>query len=233
MNTNYKLGITKSFPCNYLPNEHERLLVATDPLLQTSDSYSWLMSQGFRRSGDQIYRPHCENCNECQSIRVLVKQFQPSRSQKRLLKKNKHFQVTLSYEAKPHYYSLFEEYINNIHKDGSMYPASREQYQSFLASKITKQIFVEIYHQERLIAVAVTDILQEALSAVYTFYSPDYRSSGLGVFAILTQLDIAKRFDKEYLYLGYQIEKCQKMNYKDRYSPYQRLVINTWKTINK
>ena len=90
MNTNYQLGITRSFPCNYLPDQNERLLVATDERLQNSDSYSWLMAQGFRRSGDQMYRPHCELCQACQSVRVLANEFKPSKSQKRIIKKIKH-----------------------------------------------------------------------------------------------------------------------------------------------
>ena len=233
MNTNFQLGITKSFPCNYLPGRNERLLVATDPRLQSSDSYSWLMSQGFRRSGDQIYRPHCEACNACQSIRVLVNEFSPSKSQKRALKRNKAFTVKTSNQAKNSYYPLYERYINTIHQDGSMFPATHEQYKSFLTSNIAEQLFIEVWDKKQLICVAVTDVLSDALSAVYTFYHPDYRSAGLGVFAILNQISLSTQFQKQYLYLGYQIAGCQKMNYKDRYYPYQILAANTWKTVNK
>ena len=111
MNINFQLGITKTFPCNYLPNQHERLLVATDERLQDGEHYGWLMAQGFRRSGDQIYRPHCELCSACKSLRVLADQFSPSKSQKRNIKKNSHFTITISHQQKPLYYALYENYI--------------------------------------------------------------------------------------------------------------------------
>lgn len=88
-NLNFKLGLTQTFSCNYLPEQKERLLIAMDERLHTNESYTWLMEQGFRRSGKQIYRPHCLHCTACQSIRVMVNDFVPSKSQRRLLKKIK------------------------------------------------------------------------------------------------------------------------------------------------
>lgn len=233
MSLNYKLGITKSFPCNYLSGEQERLLIAVDNSLHNREHYGWLMQQGFRRSGDDIYRPHCIACQACQSLRVLVKDFIPSRSQKRLLKRNQAFCVTVSEEIKASYYPLYEQYINTIHSDGSMFPASEAQFQSFTQSNITAQRFIEIWHGEQLISVAVTDDIPDGLSAVYTFYHPDYRKHGLGVFSILQQIEIAAQLKRQFLYLGYQIEGCSKMNYKNRYSPHQILLENQWQTVNK
>tara|TARA_R110000744_G_C19227317_1_gene547762 strand:+ start:267 stop:968 length:702 start_codon:yes stop_codon:yes gene_type:complete len=233
MSVNYKLGITKPFPCNYLPEQEERLLIAIDSNLHNSEHYGWLMQQGFRRSGNDIYRPHCIACQACQSLRVLVKDFMPSKSQKRLLKRNHSFSVTVSKEIKASYYPLYERYINTIHRDGSMFPASNAQFQSFTDNDITEQCYVEIWHDDRLISVAVTDEIPDGLSAVYTFYHPNYRKHGLGVFSILQQIEIAAQLKREFLYLGYQIEECNKMNYKNRYSPHQILVENQWQTVNK
>ena len=233
MSVSYQLGITENFPCNYLEDQQERLLVATDPRLQNSHQYSWLMSQGFRRSGEQIYRPHCLNCHACQSLRVLVDEFKPSKSQKRLIKKSSRFEFSYSEQLKDSYYPLYERYINTLHCDGAMYPANVEQYNNFLSSGLTKQIFLELSEGNNLIAVAVTDKLDDALSAVYTFYDPDYRQYGLGVVSILNQLKVARELQKRYLYLGYQIDDCKKMNYKNRYFPHQILVKNQWQTINK
>lgn len=233
MSINFQLGITQTFPCNYLPNQHERLLVATDERLQNGEHYGWLMSQGFRRSGDQIYRPHCELCSACKSLRVLVKEFSLSKSQKRNIKKNTPFIIKISTEQKEVYYSLYEQYINTLHKDGTMFPATAEQYKSFISCNITEQLYLETWHDNELISVAVTDVLKDALSAVYTFYNPGYNRHGLGVFSILNQLSLAKGMKKEFLYLGYQIDDCQKMNYKNRYYPHQVLVENCWQTINK
>ncbi len=223
MNENLKFGITGNFDCNYLPEQKERLLVAVDERLHNSQHYSWLMHEGFRRSGDQIYRPHCLQCHACQSLRVLAQEFIPSKSQKRLLKKNQHFEVKFSDSIQDNYYPLYENYINTLHSDGSMYPANYQQYASFITCNITKQLFMEVWDQDKLISVAVTDDLADALSAVYTFYDPSYRKSGLGVFSILKQIEQTQILNRKYLYLGYQIDACQKMNYKDRYYPHQKI----------
>lgn len=233
MSERYQLGITKSFPCNYLPDQEERLLIAVDETLQTSEHYGWLMHQGFRRSGSDIYRPHCLTCNACQSLRVLVQEFMPSKSQKRILKRNKGFSISVSQGVKDNYYQLYQHYINTIHCDGSMFPATLEQFQGIVKNQVTKLHFIEIWHESTLISVAITDDIPNALSAVYTFYHPDYRKLGLGVFSILKQIEIAAKLNRQFLYLGYQIEGCQKMNYKNRFYPHQILVENQWQTINK
>ncbi|WP_206485786.1 arginyltransferase [Thalassotalea sp. G2M2-11] len=233
MNKSYQLAISQSFPCNYLPDQEERLLIAIDQELQSAKPYSWLMSQGFRRSGDQIYRPHCVNCQACQSLRVLVQEFLPSRSQKRLLKKNHQLTITTQDKCQDYYYPLYEQYINHVHRDGSMYPANFTQYINFIECQLTEQLFIEVWDKQQLISVAVTDVLDNALSAVYTFYHPDYRTKGIGVFSILNQITIAKKMAKDFLYLGYQIDQCQKMNYKNRFFPHQILTKNTWLTVNK
>ncbi len=233
MSEDFTLGITESFECNYLPNQLERLLVATDPRLQDSKHYSWLMAQGFRRSGEQLYRPHCVNCSACQSIRVLVNNFTRSKSQKRNVKRNSQYRVETSLKQKDLYYPLYEQYINTVHADGSMCPANYEQFESFIKSDVTQQIFLEVWDDKKLISVAVVDVLSNALSAVYTFYHPDYRNHAIGIFSILMQLELAKEQSKLYLYLGYQIDDCQKMNYKNKYYPFQRLISNKWHTVNK
>lgn len=233
MREDFQLGISKNFPCNYLANKEERLLIAVDKRFQTPENYSWLMAQGFRRSGDQIYRPHCDHCSACQSLRVMVPEFHLSKSQKRLIKKNQKFSIKLANQQKDCYYPLYEKYINTLHADGSMYPATVEQYTNFLACTLTEQLYIEVWDQEKLISVAVTDVLNNALSAVYTFYDSDYRKDALGVFSILSQIKIAKELNKNFLYLGYQIDECQKMNYKNKYFPYQILQNNTWHIVNK
>ena len=192
MGMNFQLGITQEFPCSYLPHKQERLLVATDPRLHDKDHYSWLMSQGFRRSGDQIYRPHCQHCNACQSLRVIVKAFTPSKSQKRLLKRNQNLTINLSNTLKDNYYQLYEQYINEVHHDGAMYPASYEQYENFIRTDSFEQLFIEIYDDKELVSVAATDVLNHALSAVYTFYHPAYRKVSLGMYSILCQIEITK-----------------------------------------
>ena len=231
-NTTFKLGITEEFPCNYLEGKNERLLIAVDERLHNNEGYSWLMSQGFRRSGDQSYRPHCIQCNACQSLRILVNDFIPTKSQKRNSKRNSELIIKESMELKDSYFPLYEKYINTLHQDGSMFPANIDQFRSFLSSQLTKQLFIETWRREgeveELVCVAVTDVLANALSAVYTFYHPEYRSKALGVFSILTQIQQCKNRELPYLYLGYQIDDCQKMNYKSRYYPHERYIDGEW-----
>lgn len=229
---NYQVGITKTFPCSYLPDKEERLLIAVDERLQNSDSYSLLMAEGFRRSGEQSYRPHCPDCNKCHSLRVVTDSFKPSKSQKRIQKRNQHFIIKYSDKLKDIYYPLYEKYINHFHQDGSMFPANEEQFKSFLPGKLSEPLFIETWdlvdNTEVLICVAITDKLSNALSAVYTFYHTDYKKNGLGVFSILTQIDYCQKLSLPFLYLGYQIDDCVKMNYKNRYFPHERLENGHW-----
>ena len=193
------------------------------------------MTEGFRRSGEQSYRPYCENCDACQSIRVLINDFSPSKSQKRALKRNTIFTIKHSTQIKEYYYPLYETYINTFHQDGSMYPANIEQFQSFLSSQLTTQLFIETWvivdGVEQLICVAVTDMLTNGLSAVYTFYHPNFKRYGLGRFSILTQIDLCRQLKLPYLYLGYQIDACQKMNYKNSYYPHERFINLEWQLV--
>ena len=236
-NNNFKIGITETFPCSYLPDAKERLLIAVDDRLQNNQSYSLLMSEGFRRSGDQSYRPHCPQCDACKSIRVLINNFKTSKSQKKSLKRNNQLVIKHSNSLKDSYFPLYEKYINTCHQDGSMYPATYDQFKSFLSCKLTEQLFIETWDnidgKLQLVCVAVTDVLTNALSAVYTFYHPEYKANGLGVFSILTQINLCKQLNFPFLYLGYQIDDCQKMNYKNRYFPYEQFIDGKWELVEK
>ncbi|MDN3651447.1 arginyltransferase [Thalassotalea ponticola] len=224
----FQFGLTASFPCNYLSDMQERLIVVTNNEDVNQQNYQALMSAGFRRSGDQVYRPHCSACQACESLRVPVAEFKPSKSQKRLRNLNQDLTIRVVNQPKPSYYTLYERYINTVHRDGSMFPANKEQYEGFIFSKRIPQLFIEIYDQEQLICVAVCDHLPDALSALYTFYHPQHQKRSLGRYAILQQIELAATLQKDYLYLGYQIDNCQKMNYKKQYLPHERLRGNDW-----
>lgn len=234
MNNNpFQFGQTKSFKCNYLSDQEERLIVVMNPEELNNNNYQFLLHNGFRRSGNQVYRPNCGACHSCESLRLPVDRFKPSKSQKRIAAYNKHFSVGLTKKAKQSYYPLYEKYINTVHKDGSMYPASQEQYNGFIFSEQIPQLFIEIYDGAKLIAVAVCDKLKDSLSALYTFYDPKYQKNSLGKFCILSQIDITQKLNLQYLYLGYQIDECPKMNYKSHYYPHQRLQNNKWLEYSK
>ena len=231
------VGITKSFPCSYLKDQKERLLMLVDPDINAHANYYSLIENGFRRSGDQVYRPHCVNCQACQSLRISVDAFIPSKSQKRLLNKNKNFSINITEKIKPSYFDLYQKYIEQIHSDGVMYPTSVEQYEQFINSSWNTPLFIEIYDQDKLISVSITDQIHQDIktlwSAFYCFYDPDYQSSSLGKYAVLTQLTLAKEANIDWLYLGYYIEKCKKMNYKTQFNPHQRFIDGEWISFDK
>ncbi len=224
-----RVGITPSHPCSYLPDQYEQLIVIMDDDYRSPQGYEALLQAGFRRSGNDVYRPHCSFCSECHSLRINPKEFVPNKQQKRVFKKNKDIRWQVSDAEKPAYYALYDRYITQRHSDGSMYPPSHHQYQQFLFCDWLPPYFIEFYKEDELIAVAVTDILPNSLSAMYTFYEPEFESRSLGTFAILCQLELARKIKREYLYLGYQVDGCKKMNYKSTYHPHERLVDKVWK----
>ena len=226
--TTMKFGITDSFNCSYLEDQEERLLVyAGDGLSQKTD-YEYLLGSGFRRSGDQVYRPHCPNCSACRSLRIAVADFSPSKNQKRVVSKNRDITYHTSIENKPEYFALYHRYISERHADGSMFPPTSEQYQGFLNDDWTNTLYVELRLENKLVAVAVTDAMQNCLSALYTFFDPDLAHRSLGTLAILEQINQAHLLGKRYLYLGYQIDSCQKMNYKSKFLPNEQFIDHQW-----
>lgn len=230
-----KIGLSQQFACSYLPEQQEQLLVILDPSCYQADKFEQLLSLGFRRSGDQIYRPHCPSCHACQSVRVLAKHYQPSKSQKRKRNKinNDHYHITVSHQERHEYYPLYERYIRMRHQDGTMYPPNRVQYESFLFCRWMSIMFIELWHHDKLIAVAVTDSMPNSLSAIYTFFDPDYEHLSLGSIMIMAQIEHAAKQQKDYLYLGYQINQCRKMRYKTQFIPAEMLANDRWIEVKK
>ena len=224
-------GLTHPFDCSYLAGKQEQLLTLTDYDIDLP-LYDRLLSLGFRRNGNAIYKPHCPACAECKPMRIAVNEFKASKRQKRTLKQNANFIWQLSNKDKPEYFSLYQKYIEARHADGPMYPADKKQYEQFILCAWLPDSFIEVYDQKKLIAVAVTDVLTNSISAIYSFFDDEYAQYSLGSFLILAQIELAKKLNKEYLYLGYQIDECRKMNYKKLYRPYQVLTDQGWKTHN-
>jgi arginyl-tRNA--protein-N-Asp/Glu arginylyltransferase len=220
---------TPAHDCSYLDGKQATTLFA-DPHADIDTAlYSALSAIGFRRSGSHIYRPHCQACQACVPVRVVVNECRLNRRQKRIWKKN----LDLDVYIKPpmltnEYYDLFERYIHQRHADGDMFPADREQFQSFLVNGRVEARFVEFRLAGRLLAVAVMDILDSALSAIYTFFDPAEAQRSLGTLAVLWQIEECHRQTKNWLYLGYWIDECQKMNYKSEYTPQERYINNRW-----
>ncbi|WP_088328777.1 arginyltransferase [Lacimicrobium sp. SS2-24] len=223
-----RFAVTQAFPCSYLSDRQEQVLLHLNDEPISNDTYTRLLQNGFRRSGDALYRPHCPACNACQSLRVLVSEFEPSRNQRRILSRNHDLTVTLQTQSQDDYYPLFEAYIHERHSQGSMFPPSVEQYRHFINSYWADTRFMDIRLKDRLVAVAITDTIGDGLSALYTFFDSALQKRSLGTFAILQQIALAKELQKPHLYLGYQIDECNKMNYKARFQPNQRFIGNKW-----
>lgn len=223
---------TPAHSCSYLEDRQAATLFV-DPQAQLSaELYSELSLLGFRRSGDYLYRPHCDECNACIPARVRVDDFHPRRRHRRILKANENVRV---YREPARFtrelYSLYASYINHRHGDGDMYPPSEEQFTNFLTCEWADTHFYCFRQGGKLLAVAVTDQLEDGLSAVYTFFDPQLRERSLGVFALLWQIQQCQRLQLPFLYLGYWIHQCQKMNYKSEYQPLEILRSGAWREL--
>nr|WP_314871686.1 arginyltransferase [uncultured Pseudomonas sp.] len=228
-----KFYATQPHACSYLPDEQATTLFLDPSQPMDVDVYADLSEMGFRRSGDHLYRPHCQNCNACVPARIPVARFIPNRQQRRILKRNSDLQVIAARPSfKEEYFDLYRRYIEQRHSDGDMYPPSRDQFSTFLVRDLPFCWFYEFRLHGRLLAVAVCDMLPNGLSAVYTFYEPDEERRSLGRFAILWQISDALRQNLEAVYLGYWIKNCKKMSYKTQYRPIELLINQRWVSLN-
>lgn len=224
-----KFYATQAHPCSYLPTEQATTLFLDPSQPMDAQVYAELSEVGFRRSGDHLYRPHCQNCSACVPARLPAADFTPNRQQRRIRSRNVDLQAQA---ARPtfseEYYDLYARYIEQRHADGDMYPPNREQFSTFLVRDLPFSRFYEFRLNGRLLAVAVTDVLPNGLSAVYTFYDPDEEHRSLGRYAILWQIAETARLGLHALYLGYWIKNCRKMNYKTQYRPIELFVNQRW-----
>jgi len=219
-------------PCTYLPEEICSNRFVDPDLEMNTRLYSQTVEQGFRRSGNMVYQPYCSECQACLPIRIPVDYFQANRSQRRNLKSNQDISVTVqNSNFREEYFQLYKRYLNSRHGDGCMANPTRESYQQFLSIDWGETRFLEFREKERLLAVAVTDPLENGLSAVYTFFDPNEAKRALGKFAILSQIQYAQSLELEYLYLGYWVKASRKMSYKGDYTPIQILQQGAWQTV--
>jgi arginyl-tRNA--protein-N-Asp/Glu arginylyltransferase len=228
---NIRVYQTIEHACGYWPERVARDLVLdpVDPMLPAL--YGPALAMGFRRSGSHVYRPHCAACQACTPVRIPVQQFVPSRSQRRCLARNADLQINLRpAERNDETFGLYRAYVGTRHAGGGMDDPSPADFDGFLACPWSPTAFMEIRLDEQLLAVAVTDVLPESLSAVYTFYSPEYAERSLGTFAILSQIEHARRQHLEYLYLGFWLDGHAKMHYKKMFRPLEFLAGREWIT---
>jgi len=219
-----KFGVTDTHACSYLAERTARSLFLDPAHAPSSDQATLLTRAGFRRTGDHLFKPYCPDCNACVPIRLNVRDFAPRRRHRRIWGKNQDLTIKLRSPAfREDWYQLYQRYVLTRHPNSEMCPPSRAQFRNFLLSRWSRSLFLCVYRGPRVLSIAVTDVVGDAASAVYTFYDQTQSARSLGIYSILAQAALARLCDKRYLYLGYWINGHVKMHYKLDFSPSEQL----------
>ncbi|CUH83646.1 arginyltransferase [Thalassovita mediterranea] len=213
--------VTAPQPCPYLADRMERKLFTAlqgDTAIALNDSLS---KQGFRRSQNVLYRPSCTDCAACLSARINVEQFTPNKSQRRTLRRNEGLvRRTTSAWATEEQFDLFRRYLDSRHSDGGMADMDVFEFAAMVEETPIRTRVIEYADREtgNLVAVCLTDLLEDGTSMVYSFYDPHRRSDSLGTYVILDHIDIAREAGLPHVYLGYWVPGSVKMGYKSNFS---------------
>ncbi|GJL80727.1 MAG: putative arginyl-tRNA--protein transferase [marine bacterium B5-7] len=214
---------TAPHPCPYIHEKTAVNLILDPHFPVTIGLYQRLLQHGFRRNGALYYRPFCNECSACVSVRVPVRKFRPNRSQRRTQRRNEHLEVSFSKAEYSHeHFELYLRYQSSRHRGDSMDDPDPDKYRRFLVDSAVDTSFIEIREVGQLLALAIVDSVDNGLSAIYTFYDPDKSPQSLGTFAILKEIEMARILGLDYLYLGYWIADSPKMSYKSRFRPLER-----------
>ena len=226
--------ITPEHECSYL-DDRQAITLFVDPNYPVvMQQYSALAKLGFRRSGENIYRPHCTDCGLCIPVRVPVDEFKPNRSQRR----NKTLNKDIVFKVKDavfndEHYNLYCRYMKGRHAGGGMDNDEPDSYENLIKADWSTSKLLEFKLDHKLIMVAVIDCFDDGVSAVYTFFDPEYSNQGLGVFGVLSEIDYVKSLQLDWLYLGYWNPKTNKMSYKCNYQPMEFFDGQEWQWLEK
>ena len=232
--------LTAPSPCPYLPGQEERKVFTHLVGERAPELNNLLTHGGFRRSQSIAYRPACERCRACVSVRVIADEFQPTRNMRRVQERN----CDLIGEMRvgvptSEQYSVFRAYLNARHYDGGMADMTVLDYAMMVEDSHVQTRLVEYRRrgpdaritgrgEGDLLAVALTDVLKDGLSMVYSFYEPEFNQRSLGTFMILDHIARARHMGLAYVYLGYWVRDSRKMDYKGRFLPQERLAPEGW-----
>ena len=220
--------ISDSNKCAYKPDQEERKLFTFIKGSKNQDFYNLLISKGFRRSQNILYNQVCENCNKCIPIRIKVNNFQETKNQKRIINKGKLFERKVVEKATYEQFYLFKEYLDFKHPDSEMNDMIFADYYSMVKNTGIDTKIIEYRLDNILVSSCITDFLDNALSMVYSFYSPYANKYSLGKYMILDHIKFGKKYDKEIIYLGYWINGCKEMEYKKNFNSSEILINGEW-----
>lgn len=224
---------TAPYECSYLPDRVARSQVATPTHLIDNLIYSELVRKGFRRSGIYTYRPWCDQCKACIPVRIPVDAFVMDRSQRRAWSAHANLNaVELELKFHEEHYALYRRYQNVRHAGGGMDQDNHDQYVHFLLESQVDTRLIEFRDGDALRMVSIIDCLADGLSSVYTFYDPEVEGASFGTYGILWQISACRQIGRPYLYLGYWIRDCAKMNYKQRFEPLEGFIDGQWRPMN-
>ena len=222
---------TAPLPCPYLPDRVERRVVTELLGRESVILHDQLSLAGFRRSHGIVYAPACSNCQACKATRVLVREFTPSRSHRRILSRNCDLRFDeVAVIATSEQFKLFSKYQVSRHAGGDMAQMEFHDYQALIEKTPVDTRLIEFRDVNKwLVAVCLAARLERGLSAVYSFFDPELRRRSLGIFMILRLVDEVKRLDLDHVYLGFWIDGCSKMSYKARFQPIEMKTPEGWR----
>jgi arginine-tRNA-protein transferase len=236
----HQFYLTAPSPCPYLPGQQERKVFTHLVGPNSTELHDLLTQGGFRRSQAIAYRPACESCLACVSVRVCCDKFRPTPSMRRVWRMNRDLIGRFrSPQATSDQYSLFRRYLDSRHAEGGMAHMSVLDYALMVEDSHVESGIVEYRRRGPdsaisgrdvggIVACALVDVLTDGLSMVYSFFDPELADRSLGTFMILGHIERAKKLGKPYLYLGYWVEGSAKMDYKGRFKPQERLTPKGW-----
>jgi arginine-tRNA-protein transferase len=227
--------LTATQPCPYLPGREERKVFTTLRGREAAGVHDDLSLRGFRRSQSVAYRPSCPTCALCLSTRIPVESFRPSRSQRRIARRNADLaRRACAPWATEDQYALFRRYLDVRHGEGGMAEMDAAEFAAMIEETPVRSRVVE-YHEDRaprgetLRAACLTDVTADGLSMVYSFFDPDAQSRSLGQYMILDHIEIAREAGLPYLYLGYWVPGSPKMDYKASFRPFEIFARGRWR----